>query len=88
MKLDALDGWERTHLSTDITDQDVDTQVVVMGWVLRRRDHGGVIFIDLRDRRGLVQLVFNPEYCLDAHARAYSEARMGFGCKRSGSPPS
>ncbi len=72
MKLDALDGWERTHLSTDITDQDVDTQVVVMGWVLRRRDHGGVIFIDLRDRRGLVQLVFNPEYCLDAHARAHT----------------
>ncbi len=71
MKLDALDGWERTHLSTDITDQDVDTQVVVMGWALRRRDHGGVIFVDLRDRRGIVQLVFNPEYSHDAHARAH-----------------
>lgn len=71
MKLDGLNGWERTHLSTEISDKDVDTQVLVMGWVLRRRDHGGVIFVDLRDRRGLVQLVFNPEYSPDAHAGAH-----------------
>jgi aspartyl-tRNA synthetase len=71
LKLDGLNGWERTHLSTEISDKDVDTQVLVMGWVLRRRDHGGVIFVDLRDRRGLVQLVFNPEYSPDAHAGAH-----------------
>ena len=71
MKLDALNGWERTHLSTEISEKDVDTQVIVMGWVLRRRDHGGVIFVDLRDRRGLVQLVFNPEYSRDSHANAH-----------------
>lgn len=68
---DPLDGWERTHLSTQITEQDVGNDVLVMGWVLRRRDHGGVIFVDLRDRRGLVQLVFNPEYSPTSHVRAH-----------------
>lgn len=72
MKPDAQDGWERTHFSTEIGEEDVDTQVLVMGWVLRRRDHGGVIFVDLRDRRGLVQLVFNPEYAPEVHQRAHS----------------
>lgn len=68
---DALEGWERSHLSTEITEKQMDSEVIVMGWVLRRRDHGGVIFVDLRDRRGLVQLVFNPEYSPGSHARAH-----------------
>ncbi len=71
MKLDTLDGWERTHLSTEIGEKDVDSQVLVMGWILRRRDHGGVIFVDLRDRRGLVQLVFNPQHSEEAHGKAH-----------------
>jgi aspartyl-tRNA synthetase len=49
---------------------DVDTTVRVAGWVHRRRDHGGLIFIDLRDRTGLVQLVFHPETAPEAHALA------------------
>ena len=49
---------------------DVDSTVRVAGWVHRRRDHGGLIFIDLRDRTGIVQLVFHPETAPDAHALA------------------
>jgi len=49
----------------------VGDEVVLAGWVHRRRDHGGVIFIDLRDKTGLVQVVFRPESAPDAHARAH-----------------
>ena len=51
----------RSHYCGQVTETLVDQQVDVCGWVHRRRDHGGVIFIDLRDREGLVQVVFNPE---------------------------
>ena len=51
----------RTHYCGQVTEVLVDQQVTVAGWVHRRRDHGGVIFIDLRDREGLVQVVVNPD---------------------------
>ena len=51
----------RTHYSSDINEKLENQKVTVCGWVHRRRDHGGVIFLDIRDRTGLVQLVFNPE---------------------------
>ncbi|HEY8599488.1 MAG TPA: aspartate--tRNA ligase [Thermomicrobiales bacterium] len=54
--------------------EDADRQVTLKGWVGRRRDHGGLIFIDLRDRYGLTQVVFNPESSPEAHAVA-SEVR-------------
>ena len=51
----------RTHYCGDVTEQLMDQNVTVSGWVHRRRDHGGVIFIDLRDSRGLVQVVVDPD---------------------------
>jgi len=51
----------RTHYCGQVTEKLIDEKVTVAGWVHRRRDHGGVIFIDLRDREGLVQVVVNPD---------------------------
>jgi len=51
----------RTHPCGVITREQLDEQVSFCGWVHRRRDHGGVIFIDLRDHTGLVQVVFDPD---------------------------
>ncbi len=61
----------RTHSCNDLGQKNVGEQVTLMGWVLRRRDHGGVIFIDLRDRTGLTQVVFNPEINPEVHAKAH-----------------
>jgi aspartyl-tRNA synthetase len=51
----------RTHYCGDVNEALIGQQAAVVGWVHRRRDHGGVIFIDLRDREGLLQVVFNPD---------------------------
>ena len=51
----------RTHYCQELNQDLVNQTVEVCGWVHHRRDHGGIIFIDLRDRSGLLQVVFNPE---------------------------
>jgi aspartyl-tRNA synthetase len=63
---DYRDVWCGT-----LTAQDAERSVTVAGWVHRRRDHGGLIFIDLRDRSGILQLVFHPESAPEAHAVAH-----------------
>lgn len=60
----------RSHSCDALRKSDVGTRVVLMGWVHNRRDHGGVIFIDLRDREGLTQIVFNPEINEKCHTQA------------------
>ncbi len=61
----------RTHYCGEVTELLIDQEVTVCGWVHRRRDHGGVIFIDLRDREGLLQVVYDPDI-EDAFATAES----------------
>jgi len=68
--LDSLGTLQRTHYCGNLRAADAERDVVLMGWVHRRRDLGNLIFIDLRDRSGLAQIVFNKEQQAAAHARA------------------
>ena len=62
--------WKRTHYCAEVGKKDLQQEVVLYGWVNRRRDHGGIIFVDLRDRTGIVQIVFNPEVNTLSHQEA------------------
>jgi aspartyl-tRNA synthetase len=65
--MDTLGNWKRSDYCGQLTAKDIGREVVLMGWALRRRDHGGLIFIDLRDREGIAQVVFDPEVNAAAH---------------------
>jgi len=70
--MDLLGDLKRTDYCGDLKKEDVDREVTLLGWVQRRRDLGGLIFVELRDRQGMVQVVFNPEVSPEAHEKAQS----------------
>src|SRR5216683_2685699 len=75
--LDFLGNLKRTHYCGELRAKDEGRDTVVMGWVARRRDLGNLLFLDVRDRSGIVQVVFNKETQPEAHAKA-EQARSEF----------
>jgi len=67
--LDFLGSLERTHLCGDLRAANAGQQVVLMGWVNRRRDHGDLIFLDVRDRTGIAQVVLDKDLVPEGHAK-------------------
>ncbi len=69
--IQSLDDWMRTHDCSALSLKDNGQEVCLMGWAQYRRDHGGLIFVDMRDRYGLTQVVFSPEIAPKAHENAH-----------------
>jgi aspartyl-tRNA synthetase len=61
----------RTHSCGEVSETDLGSKIRIVGWTNKWRDHGGVVFIDLRDRSGVVQVVFSPEIDVEIHKAAH-----------------
>ncbi len=86
---DLLGDMKRTHTCIELRDTHIDQEVVLMGWVQHRRNHGGVVFVDLRDREGITQVVFNPVISEAVHEKAQeirNEYVIGIRGKVAGRP--
>jgi aspartyl-tRNA synthetase len=69
--LESMAGLSRTHYCGEISERLLGSEVTIMGWVQHRRDHGGLVFLDMRDKTGLVQTVFNPQEDAETHQKSH-----------------
>ena len=68
--METLNGLKRTHYCGDLRETNIDEEVVLMGWVQKKRNLGGLVFVDLRDRSGLCQIIFDTDINAEAFAKA------------------
>ena len=79
----GFEVYYRTHTCGELNASNVGQQVTLAGWVNRRRDHGGLIFLDIRDRYGITQVISDPEHAPGVH-RIASELRSEYVVQISG----
>ncbi len=75
---EAMKGLHRSHRCAELGMQDVGAQVTLMGWVQKQRNKGGIIFVDLRDRSGVIQIIFEESDCGAAHFAKAEKLRSEF----------
>ena len=68
--METLNGLKRTHYCGDLRESNINEEVVLMGWVQKKRNLGGLVFVDLRDRSGLCQIIFDTDVNAEAFAKA------------------
>ena len=73
---ESMLGLKRSHRCTEVTTANIGQEVTVMGWVQKSRNKGGIIFVDLRDRSGILQIIFEESDCGAESCASYLSPRL------------